>query len=92
MAKITTYMISQLDIFTDPKTGEVNESALAEDACNEFGIPLEEDGSAPDKIWFKADTLARRHEIKTGARESRIRPDVGDYTNHVDSSFMGRSA
>lgn len=88
MSKITTYMIEHIDLFTDPLTGEVNETALAEDTCNEFGIPLESDGTAPDRIYFAADTLARRHEIKTGAREYRIRPELGDFTNHMDSNFM----
>jgi hypothetical protein len=87
MSKINTYMQINIDLFTDPITGEVNESAMAEDACNQFGIPLELDGSAPDRIYFAADTLARRHEIKTGAREPRVRPEVGEMTNHVGSNF-----
>ena len=87
MSKIATYMVHNVDLFTDPITGEVNESALAEDACNEFKIELDSEGSAPERIWFMADTIARRHEIKTGAREGRITPALGDYVNHIDSSF-----
>jgi len=87
MSKINTYMIMNVDLFTDKITGEVNESALAEDACNEFGIDLEPDGSAPDKIYFAADTIARRHEIKTGARQAIVRPELGQLTNAVGSCF-----
>jgi hypothetical protein len=85
--KIETYMAGQVDNFTDPLTGEVNEAGLAEDACAEFGIELEPDGSAPDRIYNKADRIARLHEIKTGARKAIIPRHIGEYFDHVNSSF-----
>ena len=85
--KTRTYMIRNVDLFTDKITGEVNEAALAEDACNELGILLDPDGSAPDAIYYEADKIARAHEVKTGAREARIRPEMGELTNHVSSCF-----
>jgi len=84
---IETYMVTQLDNFTDPITGEVNEAGLAEDACIEFGVELEPDGSAPDNIYSKADRLARMYEIKTGARKAIIPRHIGEYFDHVNSSF-----
>jgi len=83
-----TWMYQNVELFTDSITGEVNESGLAELYCEEHNISLEDDGSAPDNIYFIADEIARRHEIKTGAREPRIRADIGEFFNHVDSCFQ----
>lgn len=68
-----TFMYHNIDLFTDPATGEVNEAGLAELYCEEKGIPLDPDGNAPDNIYAIADRVARAHEYKTGAREPRER-------------------
>ena len=83
-----TWMYTNVDLFTDQITGEVNEAALAEACCEEYGIPLEPDDTAPDIVWKKADQIARAHEVKTGARPARINPAIGEFMNHVDSNFQ----
>jgi len=89
---IYSYMARNVDLYTDTITGEVNESSLAEDACEVYSVPLEADGSIPDKIYYKALKIAQLHEIKTGARVPRIRSELGDYTNHLDADFSSRTA
>jgi len=74
-----------VDLFTDKITGEVNESAMAEDACMEYKIKLNEDGTVPDVVYFQADQIARAHEIKTGAREGKINPSFSHYINNLNA-------
>jgi len=83
-----TWMYLHVDLFTDQITGEVNEAGLAELFCEETGRALNPDGTAPDGIYNIADRVARQHEIKTGAREYRVRSDIGEFMNHVDSNFQ----
>lgn len=88
MSLIRTWMVENVGLFTDPITGEVNESGLAELYCEEHGIDLEPDGNAPDNILNKAYDVAKMQEIKTGARQPKIHPALGDFINHMDSNFM----
>lgn len=87
MMLIRTYMQSVVELYTDAITGEVNEAALAEDACNEYGIELEPDGSAPEGIYNQADIIARRHEVKTGAR-TQIHGILNHIINQRGSEFF----
>ena len=82
-----TWMVKNIDLFTDPITGEVNEAGLAELFCQENGRELEKDGTAPDGIYKIADQIARAHEIKTGAREWRMSRQISNFFDHVSSNF-----
>jgi len=80
-------MISQFEFYTDSITGEIDESALAEDCCDHFGIPLDADNNAPDNIWKWAYTLSRQQEIKTGVREPKVKVELTSMLNHVNSTY-----
>lgn len=80
-----TWMFQNVDDFTDKITGEVNESGMAEWYCDENGI--DPDGDRGQRLLDIAYQIARAHEYKTGAREPRIRSDIGEFFNHVDSNF-----
>lgn len=67
---VITYMNRNVADHVDPLTGEVNATALAEDACNHFNGFI--GNEIPEEYFDAAFVVAERHEIKTGVRSGNL--------------------
>lgn len=68
--QVRTYMLDNIEDHVDILTGEVNATALAEDACSHFEAWIGDD--VPERFFDLAETVATQHEIKTGIARSRF--------------------
>lgn len=82
--KIRQYMLSCVEEHVDPLTGEVNDTYLAEDACQHFNDYEGDD--IPEKYFECAHEIASQHEIKTGVREGRTK--LSGLINSLDASWF----
>jgi hypothetical protein len=78
--KVRTYMFRNVADHVDPLTGEVNATALAEDAFFHFH-PNPADVDIPDDYFLWAEDIATAHEYTTGAREPKISQSIGGVIN-----------
>ena len=68
--EIIKYMNANIADHVDPLTGEVNATALAEDACWHFDDCDGDD--VPEEYFEYAHEVATRYEIKTGIKQGKI--------------------
>jgi len=65
--QICVYMNENIGDHVDPRTGEVNATTLAEDACTHFDAFVNED-EIPEIYFDLSERIASQYEIKTGVR------------------------
>jgi predicted ester cyclase len=84
-------MLDNVTDHVDPLTGEVNETTLAEDACQHFdGYIVSMTGERdfiPDKYFDLACIIAEQHEIKTGIKTG-IPSSLSNLINNLPSDYF----
>jgi len=84
--KIREYMQAEVTDHVDPLTGEVNSTALAEDACSHFNAY--EGNEIPERFFELANLIGERHEIKTGISQPRIGANLAGLINSLESDWF----
>ena len=84
--EIRTYMQKNVEDHTDPITGEVNDTTLAEDACQHFNGYINND-EIPEDYFEYASEIGSRHEIKTGAKRPGY-SKLSGLINSIDSDMF----
>ena len=83
---VKKYMLANIQDHIDPVTGEVNATALAEDAC--IALDGFEGNNIPEKFFELTELLAERHEIKTGIIAPPISRNLAGLINSLESDWL----
>ena len=83
---IVKYMQAEIEDHIDNKTGEVDFTELARDACDHFD-DYDANYEIPEKYYEYAYEVATRYEIKTGVIDGKI-SGLSGLINSKDSSWF----
>jgi len=82
---IVKYMQHNITDHIDPLTGEVNDTSLAEDACQHFDDYIGDE--IPEKYFDYSLEVAERYEIKTGVKAGSL-SKVSGYINSIPGGSL----
>ena len=78
---IMRYMQAEILDHVDPRTGEVNDTGLAEDAADHFGDEVD------DRYFSFAFIVAERYEIKSGIKAGSL-ANLSGFINSLPSDWL----